>query len=130
MSAKKKPADSPRPVAAKNTHRSRITNGKLFSGVDLRRKCARRWRDLYADLMGRAGGKHEQTCRALASVILQREVLDARLASGEPVDPLHLVRLSGEARRLMARLETLAESGPLPADAPGWLIGQREASAS
>jgi hypothetical protein len=46
-------------------------------------------------------------------LIVQREALDLASARGEPVDPLHLVRVSGEIRRLTARIESLTE-----ADAP------------
>lgn len=102
---RKQPADSARLVAAKPTARSRITNGKqLHAGADGRTREARRWRDLYRHYMVATGGRCEQLCRSLASLIVERERLDAACARGEPVDALLLVRLSGEIRRLLTRL--------------------------
>ena len=72
--------------------------------VDGRTHAAKRWRTLHAHYIALAGQRHDQLCRALASLIVERERIDLALARGEPADPLHLVRVSGEIRRIMTRL--------------------------
>lgn len=54
--------------------------------------------------MRRTGGKQEQFCSALATLTVQRERMDLAAARGELIDAIHLVRLSGEIRRLMTKL--------------------------
>jgi len=106
------PAGNPHlaPVPANN--RSRLGNGSaLPSGVDGRSSAARRWKEIFRDSMHNTGGRHEQTCRSLASMVLQREALDAALARGEPIDADLLLRLSSEIRRTTTRLG-LDEASP------------------
>jgi hypothetical protein len=61
---------------------------------------------------------------------MQSETLDAMIARGETVTTDEVVKLSGELRRVMSRLGLIGydedEPAPLPADAPAWLIGERE----
>ena len=110
MAAAKKPKGRKRSAIAPSTILSRITNGsRLLDGIDARSKHARRWRDLYRDFLARTGGHHDQGCRQLASLIVAREILDARLARGEDVNSLHLVRLAGAINRTLARLNLAAD---------------------
>lgn len=106
MSPKTKPADSPSPAAAKPTARARVSNGKqtFLERVDGRSLAARRWRDLFRTFMAETGGRNEPMVRMLASLCLQRDLMDVRLAKGEDVEAGELVKLSGEIRRVMARL--------------------------
>ena len=93
--------------------RSKIANGRaLHAFADGRTREARRWRDVYLDVMRRTGNRNETLCRSLASAILAREALDARLARGEDVDAALLIKLSGEIRRLTLRLH-LDEEPPV-----------------
>ena len=102
----KPPARSPADAAATRagSSRGRTANRPRFRPVDGRTRAARRWRTLFLDAMRRTGGKHEQFCSALATLTVQRERMDLAAARGELIDALHLVRLSGEIRRLMAKL--------------------------
>jgi len=126
------PADRARIAEVPRNNRSAIANGAL--GVDQRTKTGRRWRDLFLHYMGETGGKREQECRSLSSLVLTRESLDAALARGEPVDPMDLVRVCGAISRALVRLGLVdadEPDEPLPADAPAWAIGRRaEAAAS
>ena len=87
------PADRRQLADLPAASRSRIANGAL--GIDLRTRTGRRWRDCYLELMAQTGGRHVQMVRSLASLIVQREKLDADLARGEPVDSDELLRLCG-----------------------------------
>src|SRR5680860_541548 len=111
---REKPADRDpiAPVSANN--RSAVTNGsRLGIGIDGRTRQARRWRDVYTDLMARTGSRHEQLCRSLASLVLQREQLDADLARGETVDTDELIRVVGAISRLTTKIGIVADE-PVP----------------
>jgi hypothetical protein len=93
--------------------RSAISNGKrLHEGVDGRSTSARRFRDLVNDLTAEllvglpAGTKlstpDRSAIRQAATIVLQAEQLQAAIVRGETVDPDVLIRLSGEARRMLA----------------------------
>lgn len=86
--------------------RSALSNGTRlhFTGIDGRSRESRRWRDVYADAMRRSAGASEQNCRSFASLVMQRERLDAQLAAGEAVDDWRLVRLTNAIARLEKRL--------------------------
>lgn len=101
-----------KPSGESLTNRSRLTNGSALhlSGVDGRSREARRWRDLYRQYMAETSGRHEQLCRTLASLVLQREVLDAALARGESVSIDDLLRLAGAISRTLARLGLVADT--------------------
>jgi hypothetical protein len=85
--------------------RSAVSNGKtLIAGIDGRSRDARRFRDLYRHYMSLTGGMHDEMCRSLASLGLQRERLDAAAVRGEFVDPFHLIRIINAINRTLARL--------------------------
>lgn len=115
----------------KPTARSRVTNGKRLhaGGVDGRSRQARRWRDHFRSYLAQTGGRHPDLCRALASLLVQRELLDARLASGESVDPLELVRVVGAIGRVMAQAGIVADDDDArePYDATEEAIARLEA---
>src|SRR5262249_10515960 len=97
--------------AYKPEARSRITNGKALFGAkaDGRSRDALGWRDLYRDYLRQTEGRHEVLCRSLASLIVERERLDAALVRGDaPIDPLHLVRVCGAIARTLSRLDLVA----------------------
>lgn len=127
-STRSSPADSADVAALKPAARSAISNGtRLLVGIDGRSRPARRLRDLFLHYMAETGGKREQECRSLASLILTRESLDAALARGEPVEPMDLVRVCGAISRALVRLGLVAENEPelVPHDAPAWALGPR-----
>ena len=76
--------------------------------MDGRTRQARRWRDIFRDHLKQTGGQQEILCRSLASLVVQREFLDAAIARGELVDPLHLVRTCGAIARILIRLGLVA----------------------
>lgn len=106
--AKKSTVRQP-PVRCKSKGRSALTNGKtLFvDRTDGRSREARRWRDLYRQFCDQAPGSNEQLCRSLATLIMQRELLDAAAARGDLIDPLHLVRITGAIHRTLAFLDDI-----------------------
>jgi hypothetical protein len=110
--------------------RSRIANGRL--GVDMRSASGRRWRDVFLAAMEATHARHESLCRQLATLTVRREQLDAEVAAGRDVDIDTLLRLASEVRRTQRTLGliTSTEPGPepLPADAPRWALGEREAA--
>ncbi len=75
--------------------------------VDGRCKVARRWRDIYEILAEELGGVEalseiqKTILRRAVSLIIQGEMIDARLAKGEWVNPLQQVRLSGALNRAL-----------------------------
>ena len=92
-------------LPSKRKGRAAITNGAcLLMGVDHRSRAARRFRDLFQVYMRQTGGRYEELCRQAASLVTQREVLDAAIVRGEKVDPLHLVRLAGAINRTLDKL--------------------------
>jgi hypothetical protein len=97
-------------AAVKPTARSRITNGKaLFVGVDGRSRQARRFRDIYRDLLEQTGGRSEALVRSIAGLCVQRELIESRLARGEPVDTAELVSVAGAISRLATKIGILDE---------------------
>jgi hypothetical protein len=72
--------------------------------VDGRTRAAKRWRAHYERYVALAGHQHDQLARALATLVVRREMLDQASARGEAVDVLLACRLSGEIRRLLTRL--------------------------
>ncbi len=104
--------------------RASITNGtRLLAGVDGRSASARRFRDLVAALKAEYAADHELTAaelgaiRHVAAMMLHAEQLQAAVVKGESVDSDKLIRLSGEARRLLA---TLRKRVAAPDKAPPW----------
>ncbi len=112
MSANRKPADAARTRA--ECGRAGTAKRSRKRPVDGRTREAKRWRSLHEHYVALAGKQHDQMCRALATLIVQREALDLASARGELIDPLLVCRLSGEIRRLLSRLgldEEPAEDG-------------------
>ena len=97
-------------VLPKLKGRSAISNGSsLFIGdVDGRSREARRYRDLFRDYVALTHGQHEDLCKQAAALVMQRELLDAAMVRGEPVDVLALTRLSGAINRTFAKLNLLS----------------------
>lgn len=63
--------------------------------IDGRTREAKRWRVVFAEAMRQTHGRGEALCRSYASLVVQREQLDARLARGELVNTFDLVRIVG-----------------------------------
>ena len=93
--------------------RSRLANGHL--GFDMRTKQGRRWRDLFIDAMRQTGGRNESLCKQLATLTMQRELMDATVARGEVVDAMDLVRVAGAISRLTRMLGIVDEHEPIDA---------------
>jgi hypothetical protein len=89
--------------------RSSLSNcSKLLFGIDGRRQAARRYKDLYNGLVIEYALSSETdliVARSLAvqSVWLEQET--AKMAKGEPIDTVMLVRAGNAIRRLHAALE-------------------------
>lgn len=101
------------------TVRSAVSNGtKVLAGVDGRSSTARRFRDLVADLahdLGLSGPlstAEQGLLRQAAALTLRAEQLQAAVVCGKPVDGDELIRLSGEARRIVASLRKRAPTSP------------------
>ena len=99
--------------------RSAVSNGtRLLVGVDGRSALARRFRDLIAELTAEAGGREGLSaaeCSAIrqaAAMMLRAEQVQAAIVKGEFVDNDELIRLSGEARRVLAALRKRADAKP------------------
>lgn len=95
------------------TNRSRLTNQRwALYGVDNRSTAARRFRDLCIGFAREAGADLTETettlIRQAAATSLQSEALQAQLARGEPVDTDMIIRLSSEARRILAPITARA----------------------
>lgn len=100
-----------KPVArSSTTNRSAVTNGsKLLVGIDGRSPAARRFRDLIQLYESEIGADLTEVERGLvkqaAALTLQNEQLQAAIVNGKPVDADTLIRLSGEARRIVTSLQ-------------------------
>jgi hypothetical protein len=91
------------------TNRSAVTNGsRLLEGIDGRSPAARRYRDLIHLYESEVGGELTEIERGLikqaAALSLRSEQLQGAVVRGEDVDNDTLIRLSGEARRILASL--------------------------
>lgn len=108
------------------TTRAKVTNGtQLLAGVDGRSATARRFRDLIAELTPEAGGGEGlsaaecSSIRQAAAMMLRAEQLQAGIVRGEAVDADTLIRLSSEARRILASVRKRvrpAAAPPSPAE--------------
>jgi hypothetical protein len=83
---------------------SAITTGKKLFNADGRSAEARRWRDVYQATRAQVDPKYDHLARSLASLVVQREALDAALVAGQPIDVDLLVRLAGAISRVMTKL--------------------------
>jgi hypothetical protein len=89
------------------TNRSRLTNRKwILAGVDMRTPRGRRFRDLCVGFALEAGGDPTETERALirqaAAMVLTAETLQSAMVRGDVVNADDVIRLSSEARRILA----------------------------
>lgn len=91
--------------------RSRITNhNNLLPGLDGRSSAARRFRDLVNSYVSDAGGLSECSeirlglIRRLASIVVQSEILELKMANGEEVDVAILCQLASTTVRISSRL--------------------------
>ena len=100
--------------------RSAVENGSRLhvQGVDGRSASARRFRDLYQGFCRDLGDDPSEADKALArsavALAVNGELLQAKLAAGEAVDPDELVRNANGLARVMAALKTKTK----PASAP------------
>jgi hypothetical protein len=96
----------------KPTGRSKVTNGVtiLHGLTDGRTHAARRYRDLVAMVCSDHGGADRmseaqmQLARRFASLAVQLEAMDTRLANDEPVDDEAYARLTSTMVRVISRL--------------------------
>jgi hypothetical protein len=91
------------------TTRSSISNGtRLLQNVDGRSASARRFRDLVQAYEAEVGGTLSELERGLvrqaAILSLKTEQMQESIVRGENVDSDTLIRLSGEARRILTSL--------------------------
>jgi len=99
-------------AARSSTTKARISNGSTLhlGKVDGRGAEARRWRDVYKELVGSLGGPDRMSLgqrilvRRAASLIVNSELLDAAIASGEPFNPEDHVRLVNVLSRTLQSL--------------------------
>jgi hypothetical protein len=102
------------------TSRSKVSNGtRLLQNVDGRSSSARRFRDLTRAHEAELGGSLTEADRGLArqaaALGLRTEQLQAAIVRGEAVDDDHLVRISGEHRRIVDALKAKASKRKQPA---------------
>lgn len=77
---------------------------KALPGLDGRTRGAKRYRALLAEYLELTGGKYSDLVRSLVALVMQREVMEARIASGELLDALDVVRVANSIARLMVKL--------------------------
>ena len=114
--------------ARSSTTKARLTNGNALhlGKVDGRSPEARRWRDLYIELVDHLGGQDHITfiqrvlVRRAVSLMVNTELLDSSIARGEPVDPNDHVRLGNTLNRLLQTLG-LIDGTAIQADDPSTL---------
>jgi hypothetical protein len=105
-------AESPRRAKQPAKGKSRITNcAELLPDItDWRAGPARRFRDLVRSYLVDQGG--EENCsevkiglmRRLAGIVVQSELLEARMVNGEEIDVLKLCTLASTCVRISQRL--------------------------
>lgn len=99
-------------VAQRSRTKAAATNTpQRIAGVDGRTAAARRFRDLVDDLTTKAGGAgalaplERALIRQAAALMLRTEQLQASIVRGDTIDDDKLVRVSGEARRVISSLK-------------------------
>lgn len=91
------------------TTRSAVSNrSRLLQNVDGRSSSARRFRDLVTAFEAEIGGELSELERGLvrqaAALSLKTEQMQESIVRGEAIDSDTLIRLSGEARRILTSL--------------------------
>jgi hypothetical protein len=118
---------NPAPPRSPKAQRSRVANGStLLVGVDGRSASARRFRELFEHYLAQAPG-NEALAKSAASLVLQQEVMAARVVNGEEVDALASVRLAGALDRTLRTLRAVSVTSTA---APVTRLESREAAAS
>ena len=110
------------PVATRcATIRAKVSNGsKLLTGVDGRSAAARRFRDLIAEMTAEAGGdatlsaSERGEIRHAAALIMRLDQICASVVNESFNDNDSFIRLSGEVRRLQARMRRRNAAMPPP----------------
>ena len=107
------PADSTTKAARKPEARSAVTNAsRLIQGADGRTAVARRFRDVYSEIVRDLGGDDQiseaerQLIRRAASLSVYAETIEAKLAQGEDVDSDEWVRISNVLTRVLGAIGT------------------------
>jgi hypothetical protein len=100
---------APSSEGQRSKNRSKISNGTLLAHADLRSAAGRRFRDLVMAFEAEVGGGtltefERGLVRQAAAVSLRTEQMQEALVRGEPVDDDALIRMSGEARRILTSL--------------------------
>jgi hypothetical protein len=99
---------APSSKGQRSKNRSKVTNGTLLAHADGRSADARRFRDLVIAIEAEVGGTLGELERGLvrqaAAVSLRTEQMQEALVRGEKVDDDALIRMSGEARRILSSL--------------------------
>jgi hypothetical protein len=92
-------------------HRSRISNGNgLLPGIDGRSEIARRYRDVVSAIIADQGGNDRcaeariQLIRRFAACSVIAEILEAKLARGEVIDPAEHAAVTGTMTRVASRI--------------------------
>ena len=117
--------DHPEVAARSSSTKARISNGSTLhlGKVDGRGAEARRWRDIYKELVDNLGGPEKMTLgqrilvRRATSLIVNTELVDASIAAGEPFNPDDHVRLVNVLSRTLQSLGI--EMAPASEDSPG-----------
>lgn len=98
-------------IATPAVARSAVSNGSKALFGDGRSAGARRYRDLVTsfsrDLGGELSAAADQVVRNLAQVSLELEILQARRASGQAIDPVAFCTLVNSQRRLLRDLAAM-----------------------
>jgi hypothetical protein len=105
------PLDRPSVGARAPALRTRVTNHKdLLPGLDGRTGAARRFRDLVNSYIADMGGLDRCSeiklglLRRLAAIVVQAELMEARMVNGEAIDVGTLCTLASTTVRLSQRL--------------------------
>lgn len=92
--------------------RSKVSNGALHIGVDLRTTEARRFKDLVREFLQPFPDADEATrslARRIAGLMIRAEAIEADIASGRPICDDEYVRLSGVLSRLQDKHDALVQ---------------------
>ena len=115
-------------------HASRVTNGSsTLPGVDGRSAVARRYHDICTAIAADQGGVDRmsearlQLVRRFAAAAVLAEMLEARLARGEPIDVGEHAHLSSTLCRLVQRIGINRRARDITPTTLGEYLAQREA---
>ena len=112
--------------------RSRVSNGSdhFLGDVDGRSEVARRWRDIYSDLIAHLGGKpsatEDQIAKRCASLAVWCERADSTLAAGGDLDIAAYTTASNSLRRLVGDLGLQARMRDITPSLATYLAGKQK----